>query len=57
MNIKNLHLTALRVRDHKKHTRKHRRNVTVQELCENGGGRPGLSVLTSRLISVDIKLF
>ena len=29
----------------------------VQELCESRGGRPGLSVLTSRLVSVDVKLY
>ena len=29
----------------------------VQELCESRGGRPGLSVLTSLLVSVDVKLF
>ena len=29
----------------------------VQELCENRGGRPGLSVLTSLLVSVDVKLY
>ena len=28
----------------------------VQELCESRGGRPGLSVLTSLLVSVDVKL-
>ena len=27
----------------------------VQEWCESRGGRPGLSVLTSLLVSVDIK--
>ena len=27
----------------------------VQELCESRGGRPGLSVLTSLTVSVDIK--
>ena len=27
----------------------------VQELCESGSGRPGLSVLTSLLVSVDVK--
>ena len=27
----------------------------VQELCESRGGRPGLSVLTSLLASVDVK--
>ena len=27
----------------------------VQELCETRGGRPGLSVLTSLLVSVDVK--
>ena len=30
--------------------------VTVQELSESRGGRPGLSVLTSLLVSVDVKL-
>ena len=29
----------------------------VQELCESWGGRPGLSILTSLLVSVDIKLY
>ena len=33
-----------------------RTNFIVQELCESGGGRPGLSVLTSLLVSVDVKL-
>ena len=27
----------------------------VQELCESRGGRPGLSVLTSLLVSADVK--
>ena len=27
----------------------------VQEVCESRGGRPGLSVLTSLLVSVDVK--
>ena len=29
----------------------------VQELCESRGGRPGLSVLTGLLVSVDVKLY
>ena len=29
--------------------------VIVQELCESRGGCPGLSVLTSLLVSVDVK--
>ena len=29
--------------------------VIVQELCESRGGRPGLSVLMSLLVSVDVK--
>ena len=29
----------------------------VQELCEIRGGRPGLSVLTSLLVSVDVKIY
>ena len=29
----------------------------VQELCESRGVRPGLSVLTSLLVSVDVKLY
>ena len=29
--------------------------VIVQELCGSRGGRPGLSVLTSFLVSVDVK--
>ena len=31
--------------------------IIVQELCESQGGRPGLSVLTSLLVSVDVKLY
>ena len=31
------------------------RVLIVQELCESRGGRPGLSVLTSLLVSVDVK--
>ena len=31
--------------------------IIVQELCESPGGRPGLSVLTSLLVSVDVKLY
>ena len=34
-----------------------KRNSIVQELCESRGGRPGLSVLTSLLVSVDVKLY
>ena len=29
----------------------------VQELCESRGGRPGLSVLTSLMVSVDVKIY
>ena len=29
----------------------------VQELCESRGGRPGLSVLTSLLVSVDVNRY
>ena len=31
--------------------------VIVQELCESRGGRPGLPVLTSLPVSVDVKLY
>ena len=31
--------------------------LIVQELCESRGGRPGLSVLTSLLVSLDVKLY
>jgi len=33
------------------------RQIIVQELCESRGGRPGLSVLTSLLVSVDVKIY
>ncbi len=36
------------------HTTKSQLTI-VQELCESRGGRPGLSVLTSLLVSVDVK--
>ena len=29
----------------------------VQELCESRGGRPGLSVLTSLVVSADVKQY
>ena len=31
--------------------------LIVEELCESRGGRPGLSVLTSLLVSVDVKIY
>ena len=31
--------------------------IIAQEMCESRGGRPGLSVLTSLLVSVDVKLY
>ena len=34
-----------------------RRENKVQDLCERRGGRPGLAVLTSLLVSVDVKLY
>ena len=30
--------------------------IIVQELCESRGGRPGLAVLRSLLVCVDVKL-
>ena len=33
------------------------KKIIVQELCESQGGRPGLSVLTSLLVSVDVKIY
>ena len=38
-------------------TRTFRGRFIVQELCESRGGRPGLSVLTSLLVSVDVKIY
>ena len=32
-------------------------SAIVQELCESRGGRPVLSVLTSLLVSVDVKIY
>ena len=29
----------------------------VQELCESRGGRPGLTILTSLLVSMDVKIY
>ena len=34
---------------------RNRRETIVQELCESRGGRPGLSVLTSLPVSMDVK--
>ena len=33
----------------------HSSGLIVQELCESRGGHPGQSVLTSLLVSVDVK--
>ena len=33
------------------------KRIIVQELCESRGGRPGLSVLTSLMVSVDVKIY
>ena len=32
-------------------------NDIVQELCESRSGRPGLSVLTRLMVSVDVELY
>ena len=32
-------------------------DLIVQELCESRGGRPGLSVLKSLMVSVDVKQY
>ena len=37
--------------------RNDRYNLTAQQLCESRGGRPGLSVLTSLMVSVDVKQY
>ena len=46
----------LKLRVHIKHSRPVAQR-TAQELRESRGGRPGLSVLTSLLVSVDVKLY
>ena len=38
-----------------KGTSSNQTSIIVQELCESRGGRPGLSVLTSLLVSVEVK--
>ena len=43
--------------DVKHHVYLFRKAIIVQELCESRGGRPGLSVLTSLLVSVDVKIY
>ena len=40
-----------------KSSKEQQNSVIVQELCESRGGRPGLSVLTSLLVSVDVKIY
>ena len=40
-----------------KYSRSSQHYYIVQELCESRGGRPGLSVLTSLLVSVDVKIY
>ena len=46
------HLASVDVKQHERDIR-----LIVQELCESRGGRPGLSVLTSLLVSVDVKQY
>ena len=36
---------------------RNKKQIIVQELCESRGGRPGLSVLTSLLVSVDVNIY
>ena len=40
---------------YKRHITRRFKIIIVQELCESRGGRPELSVLTSLLVSVDVK--
>ena len=53
------HTTALRVwyENADKNAQGVKKNAIVQELCDSRGGRPGLSVLTSLLVSVDVKIY
>ena len=44
------HLASVDVKQHES-----RQLCIVQELCESRDGRPGLSVLTSLMVSVDVK--
>ena len=44
-------------REYKKKKKEKEAPIIVQELCESRGGRPGLSVLTSLLVSVDVKIY
>ena len=66
--VTELTANAQKTKDHQKHTMNeawtpcnktewNNVQILVQELCESRGGRPGLSVLTSLLASVDIKLY
>ena len=43
--------------DPKRSNQKRKERVRAQELCESRGGRPGLSVLTSLMVSVDVKQY
>ena len=43
--------------DHKRDLKYTLLLTIVQELCESRGGRPGLSVLTSLMVSVDVKRY
>ena len=40
-----------------KSDQQHGQHLVVQELCEGRGSRPGLSVLTSLMVSVDLKQY
>ena len=55
------HVSAVSVRERKivlyKSDQQHQLGHIVQELCESRGGRPELSVLTSLLASVDVKIY
>ena len=45
------------VEGYKSKSRPESSSFIVQELCESRGGRPVLSVLTSLLVPVDVKIY
>ena len=55
--VTHAHLLNVPTKFCRRKRRKKWKYFIVQELCESRGGRPGLSVLTSLLVSVDVKLY
>ena len=49
--------TSEDIKHYLKKKKKKKKESRAQEVCESRGGRPGLSLLTSLIVSVDVKQY